>query len=182
MTPQQFKPDEIKRAQELVGRILGISSCKISTNEAGEITEVHVVATAEKSPKLIARDVETCLKAEMGMTVDYKKIGVVIFDVDSGVADPVPNTAESHRQTSDRDRFGATEQVELEEFPIEEHPARFVFQSVNLFVSKNNIKAEVELLRDSIESFGTAHNDNPMAAPWSLIAEATLRAISEYLD
>ena len=182
MMPQRFNPDEIKRAQDLVSRIVGISSCKISTNEAGEITEVHVVATAEKAPKLIARDVESCLNAEMGIQVDYKKIGVVVFDVDGGQDDQHRQTAETGGRSFPREHFGATDAEELEEFPIEEHPTRFVFQTVNLFISKNNIKAEVELVRDSIEAFGSDHNNNPTAAPWRLIAEATLRAISEYLD
>jgi hypothetical protein len=182
MTPQQFKPDEIKRAQDLVGRIQGISSCKISTDDAGEITEVHVVATADKSPKLVARDVESCLKAEMNMHVDYKKIGVVLFDAASGVADPVPEPASAREQAFPQGRVDTLEVSRLEEFPIEELPTRFVFKCVNLFISQDNVKAEVELVRDSIEAFGSAHNDNPTDAPWKLIAEATLRSISEYLD
>lgn len=179
---QRFSPDEIKRAQDLVCRIIGISSCKISTNDAGEITEIHVVATTEKPPKLIARDVESCLKAEMGIQVDYKKIGVVVFDVEGGTADQHRRSVDAGGQRPAGDRFGDVDAEELEEFPIEEHPSRFVFQTVNLFISKNNIKAEVELVRESIEAFGSAHNNNPTAAPWRLIAEATLRAISEYLD
>lgn len=182
MSIQQYKPEEIKQAQDLVGRIMGISSCKISTNEEGEITEVHVVATAEKSPKLIARDVESCLKAEMGMHVDYKKIGVVIFDAVRGIANSPAEQEESVEQTSPNTSIDTVGTEELEEFPIEEHPARFAFQSVNLFISQDNIKAEVELVRDSVEAFGSAHSDNPAAAPWKVISEATLRAVSEYLD
>jgi hypothetical protein len=182
MSLQQYKPEDIKRAQDLVGRILGISSCKISTNDVGEITEVHVVATAEKSPKLIARDVESCLKAEMGMHVDYKKIGVVIFDAVRGVANSPADTEEPAEQAPAEDSVDAAEADELEEFPIEEHPARFAFQSVNLYISQDTIQAEVELRRDSVEAFGSAHSENPAATPWKLISEATLYAISEYLD
>ena len=86
MSSKRFTPDVIARAEELVGRIQGISSCRITTDDAGEITEVHVVAEGRKPAKLVARDVETCLKAELSIHVDYKKIGVVIFDSAEGTA------------------------------------------------------------------------------------------------
>ncbi|MDH3217208.1 MAG: hypothetical protein OEN01_13145, partial [Candidatus Krumholzibacteria bacterium] len=66
MVAQRYTPDIIARAEAVVGKIHGVSSCRISTDDAGEISEVHVVATAKKPAKLIARDVETCLMAEMG--------------------------------------------------------------------------------------------------------------------
>ncbi len=80
MSTQENTPDIIARAQELIGRITGISSCRISSDCSGRITEVHVVATDAKPAKLVARDVETCLQAELGIHVDYKKIGVVTYE------------------------------------------------------------------------------------------------------
>ncbi len=160
----------IARAEALVSRIQGISSCRISTDETGEITEVHVVATSQKSPKLVARDVESCLKAEIGISVDYKKIGVVVFDSEAsrpkgGVGSP---------------RAAAEERIH--EFPVEEFPARFAFHSVNLFISPHSVQAEVELVREGVETFGSARSDNPGASHMRVVAEATLRAVSEVLD
>ena len=80
MALKHFTPKEIGRAEVLVGRVKGIEACKISTDDTGRITEIHVVASIDKPAKLIARDVETCLKAEMDMDVDHRKIGVVMFD------------------------------------------------------------------------------------------------------
>ena len=80
MPLQQLTRDDVRRAQELVGRIRGVTSCHISTNSGGEITEVHVVSTSDKSPKFIARDVETCLKAEMNLDVDHRTIGEISYD------------------------------------------------------------------------------------------------------
>ena len=65
MSTQRNTPDIIARAQELIGRITGISSCRISSDCSGRITEVHVVATDAKPAKLVARDVETCLQEEI---------------------------------------------------------------------------------------------------------------------
>ena len=39
MSLQKLTRDDIKRAQDLVVRIQGISSCQISTDDAGNITE-----------------------------------------------------------------------------------------------------------------------------------------------
>ena len=130
-----------------------------------------MVATAKKSPKLIARDVETCLAAEVGITVDYKKIGVVLFE---------SNTA------ADRDSHDITRPTgdgeTIAEFPIEEFPSRFSFQSVNLFISQDSVQAEVELVRDGVETFGTARSDNLKVNHLRIVAEATLKAVGELLD
>ena len=70
----------------------------------------------------------------------------------------------------------------VEEFPVEEYPSRFAFQSVNLFVSKGSVRAEVELVRDGVDAFGSKVDENISAEPWRVVSEATLRAVSEYLD
>ncbi len=79
MSEQRYPQEVIERAEILVNRIQGVSSCRISTDEVGAITEIHVVALPHKAAKLVARDVESCLKAELGMEVDHRKIGVVVI-------------------------------------------------------------------------------------------------------
>ncbi len=137
MTAQRYTPDIISRAEQVVSSIRGISSCRISTDAAGEISEVHVVATTRKSPKLVARDVETCLAAEMGIAVDYRKIGVVFFESST---------------SADREKHDATRPTEetVAEFPVEEFASRFSFQSVNVFISQQGVQAEVELVRNGV--------------------------------
>ncbi|MDH3197136.1 MAG: hypothetical protein OEO21_02745 [Candidatus Krumholzibacteria bacterium] len=164
MPEQELTPAQVRRAQETVARIQGVSSCQIVTDGRGEITEVHVVATSGKPPKLVARDVESCLKAELGIDVDYKKIGVVLFAPDGSQGATEPAAAA------------------MEEFPVEEHASRFAFHCVNVFVSREGTRAEVELARDGVQAFGASSSDNPAANAWEIVAEATLRAISELLD
>lgn len=177
MTDQRYTRDTIARAEQVVTRVRGISSCRISSDEAGEITEVHVVATARKSPKLVARDVETALKAELGISVDYKKIGVVLFEPsEEGAVEGEETMGESQEERT-RPAHEA-----IVEFPVEEFPARFVFQSVNVFRSEDSLQAEVELVRSSIETFGSAKSENVSNPPGRLVAEATLKAIGELLD
>ncbi len=180
MPLQQLTRDDVRRAQELVGRIRGVTSCHISTNNSGEITEVHVVSTSDKSPKFIARDVETCLKAEMNLDVDHRTIGVVLFDQTEGeepdptVQDAVPAV---HELSGTMPGEG-----DIVEFPVEEYASRISFHSVNIYFSDDTTRAEVELSRDGDAAFGSAQTDKPALSPLEVIAEATLEAVSDYLD
>jgi hypothetical protein len=70
----------VYRAEDLILRLRDVRSSRIITDETGAITEIHVVASSDRSPKMIARDVETALKAELGLEIDYRKIGVVMMD------------------------------------------------------------------------------------------------------
>ncbi len=182
MGAQRLTPDGIIKAQELVTRVRGISSCRISTDGGGEVTEVHVVATGTKSPKLIARDVETLLKAEMGIDLDYRKIGVVSIEAGFSADDPAAENPGVLNPDPDSGASPGGEPAGLEEFPVEEYPSRFAFQSVNVFTARDGVKAEVELGRDAVESFGSFHRHGATGPPWHVIAEATLRAVSEFLD
>lgn len=160
MASHRLTLEEARRAEALVTSVQGVSSCRIRTDEAGQVTEVHVVSRGGKSPKLIARDVEGVLKAEMNVDVDYKKIGVVVLD------------AEPH----------APADAPPEEFPILEHASRFAFVSVNVVSTRAGMRAEVELSRDAAEAFGSSEADNPSVFAHVVIAQATLRAVSEFLD
>lgn len=170
MSPQKLTKDMVERAEALASRIVGISSCKITTDETGEITEIHVVATTRKPAKLVARDIESCLKAELGIHVDHKKIGVVLFE----------QANDDHREHAHPAPVETAESIE--EFPVEEFPPRFIFQSVNLFISESTVKAEVELTREGTAAFGSAQREQGAATNWHVIAEATLKAVSEFLD
>jgi hypothetical protein len=70
----------VYRAEDLILRLRDVRSCRIITGETGAISEIHVVASSDRPPKMIARDVETALKAELDLEVDYRKIGVVMMD------------------------------------------------------------------------------------------------------
>jgi hypothetical protein len=184
MSEQHYTPDVIERAEQLVSRIQGISSCRISTDETGLIGEVHVAATARKSPKLVARDVEAVLNAELGMEVDHRKISVVVYDQPPTTQEPAPEAAPSQSDGAPAavpaDAIPA-EQT-LAHFPIEELAARFIFQSVNLFQSQENVQAEVELTRNGLECFGSATSIKFGQSHLNVVAEATLNAIGELLD
>lgn len=75
--------DVIDKAETLILQIRDVQSCRIATDDSGRISEIHVVAATDRQPKMIARDVDACLKAQLGLAVDYRKIGVVLIDAPS---------------------------------------------------------------------------------------------------
>jgi hypothetical protein len=160
MSSHRLTPDEARRAEALVASVQDVASCRIRTDEAGNVTEVHVVSRSGKSPKLVARDVEGVLKAGMDLDINYKKIGVVVVDANPEAADD----------------------TQPEEFPILEHAPRFAFVSVNVVSSRAGVRAEVELSREAAEAFGSSETENPSSSALAVVAEATLRAVSEFLD
>ncbi len=89
--------ENVYRAEDLILRLRDVRSCRIMTDETGAIAEIHVVASSDRPPKMIARDVETALKAELGLQIDYRKIGVVLMD-------PVGRSGEDDREPPPRDK------------------------------------------------------------------------------
>ncbi|MDI3543503.1 MAG: hypothetical protein PWP57_1108 [Candidatus Atribacteria bacterium] len=66
--------------EEAIGSLEGIINAKVVGEE--EIREIHVLSKPSKSPKLLARDIETLLQARFNLVVDHKKISIVAFDVE----------------------------------------------------------------------------------------------------
>jgi hypothetical protein len=102
MSEDRPNRDIIERAENLIVRLREVQSARIYADESGAITEVHVVAVTHRMPKLIARDVETCLKASLGLAVDYRKIGVVVIDPEKNtIARMKPEAPVGGRRMSD---------------------------------------------------------------------------------
>lgn len=170
MAKKRYTPDVIAEAERAVGRIQGVSSCRIHSDDEGRIKQVDVVATTRRSPKLVARDVEDCMK-DLNVPVEYKKINVVVFEGSTSADRELENATRP-----------AIDENGVARFPLEEYTSRYAFQSVNVFQSQDGIQAEVELARDGVETFGTSRCSNPSVPQHRVVAEATLNAIAELLD
>jgi hypothetical protein len=114
----------VYRAEDLILRLRDVRSSRIITDETGTITEIHVVAASDRSPKMIARDVETALKAELGLQIDYRKIGVVMMDPPGGGPESTDDLVEQ-RLAEKQDEIG-----DVDEEP-ESAPPPFLEQRVD---------------------------------------------------
>ena len=66
----------IKRAEELLATLPGVVAARIVASETGAVDEIHLLTTAEVSPKQTVRNVESALIAHLSMRVDHRKISV----------------------------------------------------------------------------------------------------------
>jgi hypothetical protein len=68
----------IKRAEELILTLPGVVSAKIIESDSGAVEQIHVLTTAELTPKQVVRNIESALMAHLAMRVDHRKISVAI--------------------------------------------------------------------------------------------------------
>jgi hypothetical protein len=61
--------------QSVIGKINGVISCKISEDN-NALTEIHILANNTRSPKQIARDVESSILASFDYRIDRKIISI----------------------------------------------------------------------------------------------------------
>lgn len=66
----------IKRAEELILTLPGVISARIIAGDSGAIDQIHVLTTAELSPKQMVRNIESALIAHLAMRIDHRKISV----------------------------------------------------------------------------------------------------------
>lgn len=190
-------------AEKWIAQIKGVLQCKVELAPDGEVTGVHVVATSEREPRHIVRDVEGLFKARLGMSVFYKKIGVVQVmesGEDDGPAAP-PRTAEPAAASADTVRLaeastvGAaadidtgvgtdTDDTDIHDSYLlaEELGPRLLCNGVGVLSTENLLRAEVDLQAAGSESSGTAEGVNRGGNDLRLVAAATLDAVGGLVD
>src|SRR6266576_3047392 len=68
----------IKRAEELILTLPGVISARIISGDSGAIDQIHVLTTAELTPKQMVRNIESALIAHLAMRIDHRKISVAM--------------------------------------------------------------------------------------------------------
>jgi len=66
----------IRRAEELILTLPGVISARIIAGDSGAIDQIHVLTTAELTPKQMVRNIESALIAHLAMRIDHRKISV----------------------------------------------------------------------------------------------------------
>ena len=195
MLEESPEREMIARAENLITRLRDVQSCRITTDETGQVTEVHVVACTDRSPKMIARDVETCLRAEMGLYVDYRKIGVVLIDSQKDLSgkeecpkrrwtdrldiiDRRPHDEEGIHELSPEDEI----QDEGPELEFLEEDTRVRFKGLTITLDENEMDIEVRLERSGVGAVGSMTGISVGEPVLEVIARATTHALGELLD
>jgi hypothetical protein len=170
-------------AENWICQIKGVRQCKIDLDRDGEVTGVHVVAGMEREPRHIVRDVEGMLKARLGISVFYKKIGVVqVVDNDNSTdeltADSEPTLDELSGGVDAATGHEPTAAVVLEEILA----PRIQCSGVGVLASDQTIRAEVELQAGLVEARGIEEGPNHADSDLVLVGRATVAALRQLLD
>ena len=71
-----------------LGRQPGVQAVRVVTGPDAKPTEVHVLATREKTPKQLVRDIQSVAMAQFDLEVDHRIVSVVQFDDEERGAAP----------------------------------------------------------------------------------------------
>ena len=89
----------VARLEEELLRVPGVRSARVVGDDAP--TEIHIVATHERSPKQLVRDVQSLAAAGYGMPIDHRIVSIVQLD-----EEPPPG-AEDRRPVLERVIFAS---------------------------------------------------------------------------
>ena len=93
---------DARTLEDVISKVSGVVSVKV-VEENGEPREVHVIASSDKNPKQIVRDIETMVLASIGFKLDRKIISIAQLDSQHSL--PKVKYSVSH---VDLERYGNT--------------------------------------------------------------------------
>ena len=160
----------IKRAEELILTLPGVVSAKIIESESGAVEQIHVLTTAELTPKQVVRNIESALMAHLAMRVDHRKISVAITS--EAKIKPTPAHPTPARQFSVG--AGATPEGGIKRYT----GRRLYFEDVEVRGSRTKgVSCRVTLRKGEESYIGEAHGIEGDRSRLDLAARATVFAI-----
>lgn len=157
-TTEQIAATEYER---VICQVKGVLSARLVTSPDGTIEEIHVLATPDRNPKQVVRDIETAVLVQLGTTLDRKKISVAQLEEGVG-AERVSEAGAS---------YGKAQWTKLR------------LTRLTLFSQGVNLEANVavEIGEEDGLYEGSAVGPNMPGKSCYLVAQAILDAIRKYL-
>jgi len=192
----------VKDAERWICQIQGIRQCKIDIDELGKVAGIHVIATADREPRHVVRDVESLLKARLDLDVYYKKIGVVqiIEPEEAAPATPAPvappeaaiaPTPVAEPAAPPPLRIPEVPKPHVVPAPVAVRPAVLVEEAVaprvecagvGVMIAGATLTATVELVRGGAAARVQETGPNHQGTDQLLVSRATVRALADLLD
>jgi hypothetical protein len=91
--------ERLERLEQDLRRVQGVRSARVIGEE--EPSEIHIVASLQRAPKQVVRDVQSLAAARFGMPIDHRIVSVVQLEDDADAA-PVLGPATRGRPILDR--------------------------------------------------------------------------------
>ena len=179
----------IKRAEELLSTLPGVVAAKIIAADNGAVEEIHVLTTAELTPKQTVRNVESALIAHLGMRVDHRKISVATSLDPKRARDeavPIAMAPATEAKGSGVAGSGVSAVSEVNSAsvaaPVGDGGLRrsFYFEDVEVSRSRaTGLKCRVTLAKGGKSFTGEAEGTENERSRVELAARAVLRALAE---
>ncbi len=157
------------KAEETIRRLRDVEGVSVRA-EGTDIREIHVLTSSEKPPKQIVRDIQTVLRAGLGIDIDHRVVSIARAQPTAPppVVAAAPVAAEPAVDAADSEDEAA-------------RPERIRFESVNLFVSGPRTQAQVELRWRGLPRIGSASGWSTRDESHQLVAQAAASAVQEFL-
>ena len=154
--------DTVEEMENGICTLNGVVSAHVVLSLDGlEIDEVHVVATHDRLPKQIVRDIESLLLNSTGIKVDHKKISIAQVHINENKEEPGPAPDDSAVKNQKSDRI------------------QFVSAKSNTYGLRWEVSVELE--RGGIPSAATTNGAGSRQNKSRLVAQATAEAFNNYL-
>ncbi|HEV2439404.1 MAG TPA: hypothetical protein VGX97_05020 [bacterium] len=140
-----------QRAEDIIRRLRGVSAVRVDLAQGGIIDRVHVLSTAERSPRIVAGDIVAALAAELSVEIEQNQIRIAM------------------RRPEQQD----------DDHPPALPRLKFVGMTVATLHASAEVKIQLE--HDGAIVEGTAAGPNAAGQRLQLIAAATLRAVEAHL-
>lgn len=167
-TPQPRSIPDIHELERLVQGIHDVTGCRIKTDPAGEIVEIHVTAASDRPGRNIARDVDTLLNVKAGLDVDHRKIGVAVTG---------PPLAEEEEESGPRAKEAAAAPAETGLIVEDGDVNRPIIRRVGISHEDNQVQAVVTLSLDGRKAVGETRDADTPSGHIAALVRATLEAV-----
>jgi len=156
----QMMQNAVEKMETGICTLSGVVSAHVVLNPEGiDIDEIHVVASTDRSPKQIVRDIESLLLNTHGIRIDHKKISIAQIQGVEG--ETIPDITGESQQDQVFERI------------------RFVSAKSNTYGLRWEVSVELE--RGGIPSAATANGAGSRQNKSRLVAQATAEALNNYL-
>ena len=168
---------DLEHLQEMVCTIPEVSGCRFVTGRGGAITEIHVVSNSTKDPRYVSRDVQSLLKVNADLDLDFRIISVTrSIPTNRGAANVKP----MHHSVGGGAAVAAASAVPrpMEEVLVEsgESP-RVLFESLSVTHARSRVLAEVTLAIDERQEVGESEAADTGDGHLLAVIQATLQAM-----
>ncbi len=100
------------QVEEALARVPGVQGSRVVMDTSGRISEVHVLASGDRTPKQIVRDVTTTIQAGFGLVVDYRMVSVARLDADAAPPAPLSSNGNGHTTNGNGNGRGKPQTIE----------------------------------------------------------------------